>query len=74
MNRSIIAAVSLLSIVSAPAFAATQPVAPAKPVQTVIAPAKPASTQTLASHGAKHRIVRHTTTLRAPVKPAKSAG
>ena len=83
MKRSLITAVALLSIVSAPAFAATAASTPVKPAQTMTqaAPAKPAVKHVASGHSLKvHRIAKtalgHKTAPKASVKsgPAKSAG
>lgn len=61
MYRSLITAVSLLTLVSAPAFAATSGSTPPKAahVTSKVAPAKPAGKQNIASHGAKtHRLAK----------------
>ncbi len=63
MYRSLITAVSLLTLVSAPAFAATSESTPPKASHAMSKAAlvKPAGKQSIASHGAKtHRLAKTT--------------
>jgi hypothetical protein len=61
MYRSLITAATLLTLVSAPALAATSGSTPPKAAHAMSKPVKPAGKQTIASHGAKtHRLAKTT--------------